>query len=62
MSAVESKLATIETVAGMVAILSWGFLIHINGFDPATSLAGLLLLAGLGGYRVMREWLERNNP
>lgn len=50
--------ATFESVAGMAGIISWGYLVHINGFHPTTSALGILMIGGLGGYRIAKDYFN----
>jgi len=48
----------LTSVAGMLAVLGVLYLQVIDGLEPQTTLAAILVVAGLGGYKVVSEYLN----
>jgi len=50
---------TIESVAGIGGIVIVLYLQVIDGLDAQIVALAILTIAGLGGYRVLKQWLEK---
>jgi hypothetical protein len=49
---------TIESVAGIGGIVAVLYLQVIDGLAGETVALAIAAIAGLGGYRVLKEWLD----
>jgi len=48
----------LTSIAGMVAVLGVLYLNVIDGLAPRTTIAAILVVAGLGGFKVLRDYLR----
>jgi len=49
---------TVETVAGITGIVGVLYLQVLDGLKTEVMIVAILTIAGLGGYRVLKEWLN----
>jgi len=48
----------LTSVAGMLAVLGVLYLNVIDGLKTQTTIAAILVVAGLGGYKVLADYLR----
>jgi hypothetical protein len=52
---------TVTSVAGICGVLVALYLNVIDGLSSETMITAILVIAGLGGYRVLRDYYDAKN-